>query len=76
MSHNFIGSAHQLVPIAELVSILKSKIEEMNTDVIKKEDELASLCKKILKQEAEFSEETKRMIQQLHRIRDEQVSDI
>ena len=42
--------------------------------MINKEDELSSLFKQTSKDTAEFEKETKDMVRQLHRTRDEQVT--
>ena len=65
-----------MIPLAELITALKVKIEEMKTKVIEKEEELAALFKRTLKEESEFATETKKMVQQLRRTRDEQVSEM
>ena len=71
-----LGSPHQLLPFDELVPILKTQIEELKTKMTKKEDELASYFKNLLKKESKFAEETKEMIRQLHSTRDAQVKRI
>jgi len=69
----YTGPPHKLVTMNGLVAKLSGKMDEMRSKILKKEDQFQRLMKHMTGVLSDYDNETRDMIETLHRTRDEQV---
>ena len=70
----FIGTAHDLLPIEDLVLLLTRQIHDLTAKVMHKEEILSELSKHASNVLSDFELNTVQMLETLHTTRDRQVA--
>ncbi|XP_067931290.1 uncharacterized protein [Watersipora subatra] len=68
------GTAHATINLQTLVNLLKGKRDKVRSEAWVKDGELSSLLKRSTRILSDYEKETKRLVDQLHRTRDKQIS--
>ena len=74
MTLHFLGCAHELVTLKELIAKLTEMVNEKKVWIFDKEECLLGMSKQLATIISDWDTETNQMIQQLHQARDRQVT--